>query len=217
VFLLGCPASVTAEAVDGGFGFGWSATWVVYQYGKAESEGIMLSNVLGYCDKQTKAYDAMSAFYERSQELEGKSKCSEIETETRDYFGAWEAMYFEGANYASGAPVGDMETGEFELGRKASFSVVALTNSPYAGILDAFDPDETISAGCGVEDEGDDPDSDEWVVKDGDLVIDALADETSLSGSVEGEMVQQGDEQGAFAASFTASYCEIEIPDFFGE
>lgn len=217
VFLLGCPASVTAEGMDDGFGPGWSAVWFHYNSGKFETEGITLSNVAGLCEKQTKAYEALEAFYDKAEDLDADDECSEIEAETRDFYGSWEALYFEGANYASGGPTGEdgMEDGDFELGEDAYFGVISYTNSPFEGVLEDFDPDEEVGEGCGLDDNDAELEADEWSVQDGELVLDTVSDEANLSGSVEGEMVQKGDDEGAFSATFTAAYCEIDVPDIF--
>ena len=215
VFLLGCPASVTAEGMDDGFGLGWSAVWFKYSSGEFDSEGITLSNVAGLCEKQTAAYEALEAFYDKLEDVDADDACSEIESETREFYGSWEALYFEGANYASGGPTDEMDDGDYELGDDAYFGVISYTNSPFEGVLDDFDPDEEIGEGCGIDDEEAEIEAEEWSIQDGELVIDTVNDEANVSGSVEGEMVQKGDEEGAFTASFTAAYCEIEIPDVF--
>jgi len=131
---------------------------------------------------------------------------------------ATEALYFDGANYSSGGPTDDIDDGDYELGKDAYWSVFGYTDDMDNSYLDDFDADEKISEGCGMdtEDTSEEIDGDSWSVEDGELVIDSVNDEANVSGSVEGEMIQKGDEEGAFKATFNAAYCEIELPDSLG-
>ncbi|MBM4366948.1 MAG: hypothetical protein FJ102_12115 [Deltaproteobacteria bacterium] len=70
--LFGCPASVTAEGMDDGFGMGWSAVWFHYEMKQGDAEGITLSNVMGLCAKQQAYWESFEAYtdaYEERQRL----------------------------------------------------------------------------------------------------------------------------------------------------
>lgn len=211
--LFGCPASVTAEGMDDGFGAAWSAVWFNYDMKQGDAEGITLSNVMGLCAKQQAYWESFEAYMDAYEDAD--DDCAEIEQPMRDFVAASEGLYFDGANYSSGGPTDDMDDGDYELGKDAYWSVFGYTEDMDNSYLDDFDADEKISEGCGMdtEDQDQEIDGDSWSVEDGELVIDSVNDEASVSGSVEGEMVQKGDEEGAYKATFTATYCEVEIPD----
>ncbi len=213
--LFGCPASVTAEGMDDGFGSAWSSVWFHYDTKQGDSEGITLSNVMGLCTKQQAYWEAFEAYMDAYEDAD--DDCAEIEQPLRDFIAASQAITFDGANYSSGGPTDDMDDGEYELGEDAYWGIIAYTDDIDSSFLDDFDADGKISDNCDMDtdDMNEEVGYDSWSIADGELVIDSVNDEASVSGSVEGEMMQGKDEEGAFKATFTASYCEVEIPDVF--
>ncbi|MBM4392311.1 MAG: hypothetical protein FJ090_14415 [Deltaproteobacteria bacterium] len=214
--LFGCPASVTAEGMDDGFGMGWSAVWFHLEMKQGDAEGITLSNVMGLCAKQQAYWESFEAYTDAYEDAD--DDCAEIEQPLRDFVAAAEALTFDGANYSSGGPIDDMDDGDYDLGEDAYWSVFGYTDDMDTSYLDDFDADDKISEGCGMDadDMNEEIDGDAWAVEDGELVIDSVNDEANVSGSVEGEMMEGKDEEGAFKATFNAAYCEIEIPDSMG-
>jgi hypothetical protein len=207
---------VTAEAIDDGFGPGWSAVWFHYNMDGGDSDDITLSNVAGICEKQKTFYEAYEEYVDTAKDLDMNDSCEDFEEVYLGVVDASMARNIEGANNASMYTYDDLEDGEYELGDEAAASVVAYTESPFEDARDDFDADEDIKDGCGIDDgDGDSDWGDTWSVTDGDLVLDAVNDEANASGSIEGEMTQKGDDEGAFSATFTAAYCEIDVPDLF--
>lgn len=211
LFLAGCPASVTAEGLDDGFGMPISAlrTHVVGNDGDADY--IILSNVGDLCTKETDFWDAYTAYMTAATDVLSQNYCKNLETPMTDFVEAAQAMQFKGATYVTLSVGSDFDEGEYGFDEEASGSVSSYDDTPYEGAIDDFDPDGGVMDGCGMgtvdTDEGN-----YWELANGSVKLDSVVDEGVTTGSADGTMkTDSGKDDGDFQASFSASWCEIKL------
>ncbi len=212
VSLTGCPASVTAEGMDDGFGMGFGAAWIHVDEGKTESDSIVIANYGDVCLKTEALYEAYQDLYDEGFDVLSKDYCEDIEEPFLAWIDASAAMQFDGANIVSLSFSGDLNDKEYDFDDDVYGSVMEVTDDPWADMADDFDPDGDVMDGCGVgtveEDFGN-----FWSLTDGSVEITALTDEASATGAVDARMEEdgKGGDKSDFTASFTAAWCEINL------
>ncbi len=210
--LTGCPASVTAEGMEDGFGLGFGAAWVHVDDGDSESDSVVIANYGDVCTKTQAFYEAFAEFSDAATDVMSKNYCENVEEPFLAYVEAASALQFEGAHVVSLGFSGDLNDKEYEFDDDASGFVFEITESPWEGVAEDFDADGSITDGCGVGTLDDDF-SDSWTLTDGTVEITALTDEASASGVVDARMKESGSggDKSDFAASFSAAWCEIDL------
>lgn len=212
VVLTGCPASVTAEGMDDGFGLGFGAAWVHLDDGDSESDSVVIANYGDVCVKTQAYFDAFAEFSDAATDVMSKNYCENVEEPFLAYVEAAAALQFEGAHVVTLGFSGDLNDREYDFDDDVAGFVAEVTDSPWEGVADDFDADGSITDGCGVgtldEDYGD-----SWTLTDGSVDVTALSEEGAASGSVDARMKESGSggDKSDFTASFSAAWCEIDL------
>lgn len=214
--LLGCAATVTAEGIEGGFGLGLSAVLRHVEAGSFTAENVVIANFPDYCLRYQRVLDAISASFDVEAQSTDDDYCAEMEPIYRELSESLNAIYFEGANWFAVYST-SYDVDEYEFGEQASGSLLSWTSSPYADVMADFDASSTAKDGCGMDSEDSDDDlADEWSITEGSLEITVSeGDDGSTSGSIDATMEGQGKSasDGDIIASFTASWCELDMGD----
>lgn len=214
--LTGCAGSVHLEEVDP-FGGALSAVWFHWEGSKYDS--VVLSTVPNACAK-------WGAFVETSEELARALKdideddyCEESREPWMAMARAGDALFHEGVHtlslgvYEDGST--EPEETTYEVGdnkRALGGTLTYYENSPYSAYLADWDEDEDYEDNCGVDLDDLETRTDRWSLTDGELEIGQVTEQRSASGRLEGELEDHdGDGAGEIAASFTASWCEIDL------
>lgn len=213
VLLAGCPAGVGAEAIDGGFGLGLSALYVKVDGGDYESESVVISTEFGACDKYATYSEAYEDFYKAALDVMAEDYCEDLEEPFTAYVEAAQALFPAGARSASfGTDEGDFDTEKYDMPDEAGGVVTLVEETPYEDALDDFDADGSVTDGCGLGEDGLDDGSATYWTLEGDLDITTAEKDGPVAGTVDADMIDEdGDEDGAFTASFTATLCEIDL------
>lgn len=209
--LTACPASVTAEGMDDGFGLGFGAAWL-HLGGESESDSVVIANYGDVCAKSQAYYEAFAEFKDAGTHVRLKDYCENVEEPFLAYVEAAAALQFEGAHVVKLGFSGDLNDKEYEFDDDVAGFVAEVTDSPWEGVADDFDADGSITDGCGVGTLDDDF-SDNWTLTDGTVEITALSEEAFASGSVDARMKESGSggDKSDFMASFSATWCEIDL------
>lgn len=214
--LFGC-STVSAEDIDG-FGIVWSSLWVHIDADDYESHSVMLTNVPGACGLIQDYWDASKELTEELEDLDDYDDyCEDMQEYYENAATAADALYHEGSNFVSITVYDDeydtepsdekYEVGDSDAGLSAG--ITFYTESPYASILDDWDEDEDYEEGCGVDSEDDY--ADYWALEDGEFDIAAVNDEASLSGQLEGDLIDDdGDDAGEINVGVSATWCDIK-------
>ncbi len=217
LLLAACPASVTAEGIEGGFGLGLGADYVRLVSDNGDSESIVLSTRGGVCEDYATFAEAQAEMLSASLDLFSNQYCANLEAPLADYVAATQDLFTVGARFVTlSAHGGDLDKEQYDLPDDASGTVALVEDTPYDGALDDFDPDAGAMEGCGL-DQGEleafaTADFGTAWTLDGDFEITALEKDGPAAGTVDADMIDDdGDEDGAFTASFTATLCEIEL------
>ncbi len=210
--LTGCPASVTAEGIDEGFGMAFGAAWIHTDAGEEESDSIVIANYGDICPKYEAYYQAYSEFEDSALDVLSKDYCENIEEPFLAWIDAAAAIGFDGAKIVSISFLGDLNDKEYDFDDDAYGSVSEVSDAPWEDFANDFDTDGDITDGCGIGTMDTDY-GDVWSLTDGSVEITALADEASASGTVDARMQDtgKGDDKSGFTASFGAGWCEINL------
>lgn len=211
--LTGCAAGVSAEGVPGGFGLGMSAAYLRVDYGETDSESILISTELGVCDKYATFAEAQVEFLEAAMDVLAADYCEDMEEPFTAYLDAAQALFPQGARFVQlGVDKPKLDDGTFDMPEEAWGSVGVVTDALFQDARDNFDPDSDVTEGCGLDDDDLDSDfGDSWTLE-GKLDLTDVGSDGPATGTVDAEMIDDdGDEDGAFTANFTATLCEIDI------
>lgn len=213
VLLAGCPAGVSAEAIDGGFGLGISALYLKVDGGDYESESVVISTEFGTCEKLATYYEAWEDFYKAAADVMAEDYCEDLADPFAAYVESVQSLYPVGARSVSlGTAEGDFDTEKYDMPDEASGVVTVVDETPYEDALDDFDADGSVMDGCGLGEDGLDDGSATYWALEGDLDITTAEKDGPVAGTVDADMIDEdGDEDGAFTASFTATLCEIDL------
>lgn len=213
--LAGCAGSIQTDEVDG-FGTVASAVWLFND--DSNTHQIVLTNVVGACGKFQAYYEAYDEFEDAAADLgldDLDDYCEEMEEPSKNLATSADALYHEGAHYLTLtlSDGGDTEPDdeEYEVGDDPGVygALTYIENSPYAAVLQDYDPDAEDWL-CGVDEDDVEQDQDSWALDDGALEVTAVNDEANVSGRFEGELADDGgDDAGNITFSFTATYCEV--------
>lgn len=208
----GCAASVSAEALDGGFGPGLSAIRLHTKGEDSDTDSLLISNVGGLCAKWQNLTTATSELLDASSDVMSKHYCENLEEPAQNYVDAAQATYPKGANFLSISVDGGLDEDSFDTPKEAGGGMATVTSVPFDGVMDDFDTDGSVMDGCGVGDDVFNEDfSDTWNIGDGTLELTSVKSEGPVSGTLEAALKDDdGDIDGDIKASFTASFCEIE-------
>jgi hypothetical protein len=219
--LTGCAGSVKLSDQDA-FGGVSSATWFHYNYTEGhDSDTIQLTNIGGMCDKTQAYYDAYKEFDKAGNDADptSSSYCGDIEDSFRDWAQAADAIFHDGVHFVQMSTIkGDStvpEADTYDVGGE-SHGLVGTVNyldkSPFSDALDDFDPDAQANDFCGVDLSAlTDTPGDAWAIDDGSLDITSVTEDKALKGELDGSIADDdGDDAGDIAASFNATYCEID-------
>ncbi len=211
LLLTGCPASVTAEGLDDGFGMPISAVRTHIVSDNGDADYVVISSVGDLCTKEVAFSEASSAFFTASEDVLSQHYCKNLEQPFTDYVEAVQAMQFKGATYVSLSVGTDFDEGEYGFGKDASGTVAAYDDTPFEGAIDDFDPEGSVLDVCGLgtvdTDQGN-----YWDLDDGSVTLDSVVDEGVTSGSADGTMMtDSGKADGDFQANFSAAWCEIKL------
>lgn len=222
--LTGCTGSVKLSDLDG-FGALSSAEWMHTDNRNGGSDQLVLANAGGYCDKYQAFFDENAAFTAAVTGLDPTSDtyCADLEDPLRDYIGAADDLFHEGMYVvALVARTGPGETvpqeGTYEVSGTdliLSGGVSHVTSSAYADVLDDFDPNGSPADSCGIDTSAlGDIAYEEWALSDGTLEVSKVTEEKSLSADLDGSLIDDGGaDAGTISASFTASYCTVDVPE----
>lgn len=210
--LTGCPASVTAEGMDEGFGMAFGAAWIHADAGKDESDSIVIANYGDVCVKTEAYYEAYEEFEDAATDVLSKDYCENIEEPYLAWIDASAALLFDGAKVVSIGFSGELNDKEYDFDDDAFGSVSEVTDAPWEDMKDDFDPDGDVTDGCGSGTIDTDF-GDSWSLTDGSVEITALTDEASASGTIDARMEEndKGGDKSDFTASFGAAWCEINL------
>jgi hypothetical protein len=210
--LTGCPASVTAEGMDDGFGAAWGSAWVHIDYGKEENDTIVIANFGDVCTKMTAWYEATSALEEPSTDVLSQAYCEHLEEPFMEWVDASEAIFFGGASTVSVSVGDNLEADSYDLEDDVTGSVTTVDDPIWEDLRDDFDPDGSLGDNCGLGSRDFDL-VDSWTLKDGTMDVTALSEEGSAGGTIDGRMQEnkQNGDKSDFSASFSAPWCEIDI------
>ena len=212
LLLIGCPAAVTAEAIDGGFGLGLSAAFVRLDNGESQAESIVISTTGGVCESYGELMEAQAEFYEAVVDIMSQNYCSNLEEPFVRYAEAAQDVLVMDARILSlGVVEGDFDQQSYE-GNEWWGTVGVVDNVPYVDALEDFDADGDQMDGCGLSEGDVELDAgDSWTL-DGDLEITTAETDGPVAGTIEADMLDEdGDEDGELTASFTAVLCEIDL------
>jgi len=213
LLLTGCPASVTAEGLDDGFGMPVSAVRFHVTSDGGDSDTILISNVPGLCEKYGSFAEASKAFTDAAEDVTSQNYCKNLEEPLNAYVPAVQALQFKGATYVS-LSVNDFDEGEYAFGETGSGLVQAYTDLPLEGVLDDFDADGSLVNGCGTNFNTDSDPVDTWTLDDGSVKLDTVESKGAASGSADGTMKDEnGKADGDFQATFTAAWCEVDLSE----
>ena len=213
VALPACTGSgVTTSAIEGGFGPVASAAWIRKHYGADVSEGLVLTNVSGFCEKYNAMTDALVAFRAAIDAMTtADTTCSSLTDPFLDAVDAAAAMYPPATNLLLLDTV--FSPGAHQVGDDAGGRLETYSGLSASSLSEPWDPAGSIETHCGLPESpidflSPDPET-ELEIWSGVLRI-ASVTETSLDGSFKGALEGDG---GAISAHFQAEPCEFNAPE----
>lgn len=212
LLLGGCSASVTAEAIDGGFGLLAGAALVRTDDGDNEYESVLISSAGVSCAAYTEMAEAGDEFYDAAFDVMNSDYCEDLEEPFLAYAKAFQAVFpLASRLVVISVSEGDFDEEDYDKG-EWSGSVGLVEEVPYEDAVEDFDADGDQLDGCGLGADGLDGDfGDSWTLK-GDLEVTSVEKAGPVVGDIDADMHDEdGDEDGEFTASFTAPLCEIDL------
>jgi hypothetical protein len=217
VVLGGCGATVETDAIDGGFGIAWTAVRMHIEVEGEDTEQLTISTVVDYCTAYQRLIDALDELQEAADDADEDDYCEDLAEPVEEFAAAAEAAGPEGSRAIHAYVAdGEFDDDDYEFGEDASGSMVAINEDRAAPFRD-WDEDEDPEDNCGLdEDDMEDLGEDnEYFRLEGDLEIASVEDEGPMSGTLDAQAIDEDeddDDAGDVTATFTATYCEIDVP-----